>query len=387
MTTPRVVHSVACLDAETGGTAVAVPALLRSLEAAATPVALVTRRLRTGEPMPALPRRVAFTPRGRWTGTGEFERSLEREARDLGATLLHDHGIWLPTNHASARTAKRLALPRVVTPHGMLDPWALRWHRGRKRVAWRFYQHRDLRGAAMFHATSMAEARAIRALGFGQPIATIPNGVDVPEAPPTRTPRSPRVALFLSRLHPKKGLPDLVEAWARVRPIDWELRVVGPDEGGHEAALRAQVERSGVGASVRFPGPLYGEARESAFAQADLFVLPTRSENFGLVVAEALARAIPVLTTTAAPWQSIVRERCGWWVVPTSEGLADGLRAATAASSAALEAMGLRGYEFVSREFAWSGIGRRMRAAYDALLSGGRCPDVYVQPELPTEDA
>lgn len=387
MTALRVLHSVACLDPETGGTAEVVPALVRALEQSGTSTVLVTRRPRAGERPPPLPPSVEFARRGRFAGARDFRRLMARQVLDGGVRLLHDHGIWLPSNHASARVARRLGVPRIVTAHGMLDPWAMRWHGARKRLAWRLYQRRDLAETAMLHATSFAEAAAMRSLGFEQPIIVIQNGVEAPSVPLSRQTRTPRVALFVSRIHPKKGLLNLVDAWAAVRPVDWELWIAGPDELGHEAEVRARAARAGIAANVRFLGPAYGAARTDAFGRAELFVLPTLSENFGLVIAEALASGLPVLTTTRAPWASLVREGCGWWVAPPPTGLAEGLRAATSAAPETLRAMGLAGHAFARRRFAWEEIGRRMRAAYDALPSGAACPDVYIGTDFPTEDA
>jgi glycosyltransferase involved in cell wall biosynthesis len=116
------------------------------------------------------------------------------------------------------------------------------------------------------------------------------------------------VALFLSRLHPLKGLGMLIDAWAEIPHAGWQLLVVGTDEAGHEAEIKARVERRGLAGAVTFGGPRYGDEKVAVMQAADLFVLPTHSENFGIVVAEALACGVPVITTKGAPWGEILGE-------------------------------------------------------------------------------
>ena len=136
--------------------------------------------------------------------------------------VIHDNGIWLPHNHRLARLADTRGVVRFVSPRGMLEPWAIEHRKWKKRIAWKIYQKRDLKRADCHHATAETEAGSVRALELGVPVCVIPNGIDLPEHDPhdqrVKSNRRERVALFLGRLHPKKGLPMLVEAWARVRP-------------------------------------------------------------------------------------------------------------------------------------------------------------------------
>jgi glycosyltransferase involved in cell wall biosynthesis len=286
--------------------------------------------------------------------------------------VFHDNGMWLWHNHRVARLAARLGVPRVVSARGMLEPWSMKNKKWKKVTAWRLYQRRDLMKARRLHATAEAEARNIRRLGLGVPICTIPNGVDVPEAVPSGSRAGPKTALFLGRVHPKKGLPMLVEAWARVRPEGWRLKIVGPDEGGHRAQVEQTVAAAGLGTVVSFTGPLDGEEKAAAFFDADFFVLPTYSENFGIAIAEALAHGLPVLTTTGAPWPMLHERGCGWVVEPGVDEIAGALRQATSCTSSALRAMGANGREFVNAEFGWEGIARQFVATYEEMLASQR---------------
>ena len=333
-------------------------------------VRLVTGAARPGEPppSPAPPgvhlRQAPLRPG--LAGVRAFARLLEDSLSS--ASILHDHGLWLPTNHAAARAASKLSRPRVVSPRGMLSPWALRHRRWKKWAAWRLYQRADLDTATVLHATSPAEAEEIRRAGRRQPIAIIPNGVAVPPlVQRAGLGVTPRRALFLSRLHPKKGLGHLLAAWAAVRPPDWELIIAGPDEQGIGVGLARRAEELGVTGSVTFRGAVEDEEKWALYASAELFVLPTLSENYGLVVAEALASGLPVITTKAAPWPSLESHRCGWWIEVGVSPLIEALGAATRSSPQTLAALGERGRALVQQELSWPQVAAQMAAVYSWL--------------------
>jgi glycosyltransferase involved in cell wall biosynthesis len=295
-------------------------------------------------------------------------RPAEAVAAFGAPQVIHDNGIWLPHNHALAGLARRSDALRVVSTRGMLEPWAIRHKRWKKAIAWRVYQRGDLAGAQLHHATAPVEADNLRRLKLGVPVRTIPNGVDLPPAPAARR-RSDktRTALFLGRIYPVKGLPMLVEAWARARPSGWRLTIGGPDEAGHRADVERAVAAMGLQDVVSFAGPLDGAAKAQALQDADLLVLPSHSESFGMVVAEALAHELPVLTTSAVPWPELEARNCGWRVAPTADGLAEGLNVAAAQGGAALRAMGRRGRDLVAADFGWDQIARRFVDAYQAV--------------------
>ncbi len=303
-------------------------------------------------------------------------------ARPGHSTILHDNGIWSGANRAAMAAARRHRLRYVISPHGMLEPWAMAHHRGRKRVAWLAYQQRALAGAAGLLATAEQERAAIRALFPKLPIATIANGVDVPARPaprPLRQPGDPATLLFMSRLHPKKNLIGLLEAWARLAAdpaLDhWTLTISGPDEGGYRAEVETHARKLGVEARVQFTGPVAETEKAAAFAACDVFVLPSFSENFGIVVTEALAHGVPVIATFGAPWAELPLRGCGWWVAPTPEALAGALGEAMRLLPVARAAMGARGRDWVARAFGWADIAAQTRDFYAWLLHGGSRPD------------
>jgi glycosyltransferase involved in cell wall biosynthesis len=357
-----------------------VTALASALAARGVSTRIVSTRTPSEGP-PVLPAEgvsVAFAPRPKLPNllgtlpTG-FVRAL-REPED--PAVLHDHGIWLVTNHLAARYARQQRIPRVVSIRGMLSAWALAQGGARKRAAWSLYQRRDLATAALLHATAEAEAEDIRALGLTNPVVVIPNGVTVPPSTPAVPPhKKERQVLFLARLHPKKGLPELVQAWAEVRPEGWELVVAGPDDGGHRAEVEALARALGVHDALRFTGEVGDDAKWTLYREADLFVLPTHSENFGITIAEALAAGTPVITTKGAPWQDLETHRCGWWTDIGVAALARALAEAVAVSDEERRAKGARGRALVEARYSWSSVAAQMAEAYAWVLNRGPRPD------------
>jgi glycosyltransferase involved in cell wall biosynthesis len=173
-----------------------------------------------------------------------------------------------------------------------------------------------------------------------------------------------RRLLFLSRIHPVKGLVPLIEAWDQIRPAGWEVIVAGPDEEGHRSELERLLIRKRLQASFRFVGAADDAHKAQLFASADLFVLPSFSENFGLVVAEALSYGVPVLTTRGAPWEVLNRIGAGWWVDSGVAGVAQGLRIALATTAAERRRMGLAGQAYIREQLGWQDAARKTIQAY-----------------------
>ncbi len=301
---------------------------------------------------------------------GALASELAKVKQSDPQTLVHDHGLWLPWNHKVAQAAASAKVPRVVSPRGMLDPWAMKYRAWKKRLAWAMYQKRDLEAAQLLHATANQEAEHFRTQGLTTESFISPNGVHLPPPGLERKskPEQRRTILFLSRLHPKKGLLDLVAAWAAIRDPDWQIRIVGPDENNHRAEVQAAISATGQTASISIDPALAGGAKWQAYADADLFVLPSHSENFGLAIAEALACGTPVVTTQATPWEELETEHCGWWVPTGAASLEGALRTATALPSDDLISMGKRGRELIETRYTWPTIAVNMLAAYRALV-------------------
>jgi len=304
-----------------------------------------------------------------------YAPDLQPLMTNLQPTILHHHGIWQYSGIVAARVHEALGVPLIISPHGMLAPRAMAHRAFRKRLAWWLYQQRGLAAADLFHVTSEQERDDVRAMGLRQPVAVVPFGIDVPEICPVRANTGPLTALFLSRIHPIKGILDLVRAWAQLRPSGWRLIIAGPDECGHAAAVDAAIKQLRLADTVTLCDACWGTDRDELMDTSDLFVLPSHSENFGLVVAEACARGLPVLTTQGTPWRSIREHGCGWWVPVGIEGLSGGLSDACRLDRSTLESVGRRGWQMVGSSYSWKAATEKLLCVYDWLTGKGRQPD------------
>lgn len=317
-------------------------------------------------------------------GQMRFSRGLQDaiDQRARNGAILHAHGLWLMPNVYPGWSAKRHSRPLIVSPRGMLGAAALKFSSVKKRLFWKMLQHKALSVAKCLHATSRQEYDDIRTFGIDAPVAIIPNGVDLVSSEAgveNCATSSMRAALYLGRLHPKKGLRNLLEAWALVEPVrrDWQLKIVGPSERGFGDELR-RIARSIKLQNVIFEDAAYGEAKRRAYRQAEFFVMPTANENFGLTVAEALAEATPVICTIGAPWRGLVEHRCGWWIDHGVVPLQAALLEATATAKDDLIQMGARGQKWVRKEFAWEQIAADMEAVYDWSVGAADPPSCLI---------
>jgi glycosyltransferase involved in cell wall biosynthesis len=239
---------------------------------------------------------------------------------------------------------------------------------------WRLFQRRDLLEAHGFVATSDDEARDIRDLGFQQPVAVIPNAVDVPSIPCEST-SDRRTAVFLSRIHPKKGLLNLIRAWAIVRPASWKLVIAGPDEQGHAGQIRDEIQRLRLLDTVQIRGEVSESEKLKFLAQSAFAVLPSESENFGMVVAEAMSVGVPVIASTGTPWSALRERGIGWWVPNSPEDLASAIRDAISLFPSELRDKGLAARSFVEENYSWEAVGTKTASFYRWLTGGGERPE------------
>lgn len=304
------------------------------------------------------------------------------------ADIFHSHGLWMYPALAVHRCGQQMHKPYVVTPHGMLDPWALAHFGWKKKLAGILYENRNLRAAACIHALCGAETDAIRGYGLTNPVCQIPNGIDIP--PPGKVYAQPpwadtiqegkRVLLYLGRIHPKKGLKNLLAAWAKVRAIsatsacDWVLVIAGWDQGGHEAELKEQVNEAGIKDDVLFIGPQFNESKAACYFHADAFVLPSLSEGLPMVVLEAWAYGLPVIMTSQCNIPEGFAAGAAIQVEMNPDDIARGLGRLLEMSELERFEMGNNGLSLVDRRFTWDKVAFEMKSVYEWMLGGGTPP-------------
>jgi poly(glycerol-phosphate) alpha-glucosyltransferase len=302
--------------------------------------------------------------------------------------IIHSHGLWMHPGTAARKCAVKGRYPLVISPHGMLEPWALEHSRLKKRIAACLFEDKNLREANCLHALCEAEAGHFRRYGLKNPIAIIPNGVDMPELrSPTSDLRPPpwsgfiepgqKVLLFLSRLHAKKGLANLLQAWQAVAGDfkDWRLLIAGAGQPAYEMELKARVKEYALEKSVLFLGPLQGRDKRQVLAAADAFVLPSFSEGFSVAILEAAAGGLPVLLTPECNFPELAKSGAAIEISPQATAVEQGLRQILKHSDAERKAMGQRGQDLVKQNYTWPVIAARMCRVYEWLAGNASRPD------------
>ena len=300
---------------------------------------------------------------------------LRRHLLDVHADVVHHHSIWLRTLHYAQVAARRSGASFVVSPRGMMDPWAWKHNARKKSFARAFIHPGAFEAVDGWHATSPAEAESLRDLGFRQPVCVAPNGVAAMSAEESAAAKQHwhgiipgagqrPVALFYSRFHQKKRLLELIDAWLEFGPNDWLLLLVGIPEDYTPRMLESYVHRSSQAGRVR---AYDGAGHPPPYPIASLFVLPSHGENFGLSIAEALANGVPALVTDTTPWSGLNPIGAGW-CVPWGQ-FGEALRAATSESVSSLQRRGAIAREWVLTDFSWEKPARLLSEFYSALRS------------------
>lgn len=291
---------------------------------------------------------------------------------ELHPDVVHSNTCWAPMASFAVNCAKKMNIPVVYSIHGMLEPWILnRHHWTRKVPALLLYQKKSLKNADVLLATAESERQNILKLGYNNQVEIVQNGVDIHDISIKKDWKKTNKIVFLSRIHPKKGIEFLIEAAAKLKSeLTNQLFIIaGEGEDNYCRQLQTMAERQGVKGLFSFVGGVYGEEKWMLLRDADIVVLPTYSENFGIIVAEALASGTPVITTQGTPWQELESHHCGWWTEIGTEPLCKALKEYLNMNPDQLQQMGANGRQLVEDKYSTAIMARKMTELYESLTS------------------
>lgn len=304
--------------------------------------------------------------------------------------IIQIQSMWDPRYHKLVKIAQKLNIPYLITPRGMLEPWSLTQSKWKKKLAMMLYQKADLQKAACIFTTADMEAQHVHDLGIKVPCSVIPNGIET-EGYPCRKDSSEvkKQVLFLSRVHVKKGIEILIEAFYKLRAEslvdstssptvnfrDWSVVIVGNGEEKYIESLKFKVKSLELESCVEIKEPVFGKDKIELYQSSSIFCLPSYSENFGMVIAEAMSCGVPVITTTNCPWEILNETNTGWCIDLSVENLEKTLREAMSMDPAELFEKGQQSSKLVFENFNYKNVAKRTAELYKWIIEGGNTPE------------
>lgn len=330
-----------------------------------------------------------FPSYGPWSF--RYAPGIQQRLIQLDLDIVHTHHLWMYPSIATLQWARRTKKPYIVTPRGMIDPWALQNARWKKRLSGWLFENAHLKGAACLHALCESEAQSMRSYGLRNSICVIPNGIELPDKTvlpspmwKSKMPKNANVLLYLGRLHPKKGLINLLHGWKLLSQRaghsmeEWYIVIAGWDQDGHEDKLKTLAQELGIQDNIIFVGPQFGINKEACYYHANAFILPSLSEGLPMVVLEAWAYGLPVVMTPECHLPDGFKKKAALRIESDSDSIAHGLERLFFMSDAERKAMGWRGHQLVESRFTWSKIAEDMQAVYQWVLGGGIKPNCVI---------
>ena len=370
----KILSFVSSLDMSSGGPSRSVPMLVKGLAELGVDITLMTIRSENMN-IHALE---GTTAKLKVLSPSFSRKEIAKYLADERFELIQIQSVWEMPYHKVILEARKQNIPYIVTPRGMLEPWSLSQKKWKKKLAWWLYQRNDVQKSACVFTTAKMEAEHVSNLGITTCKAVIPNGIETDAYPcKTSVEGVKKQVLFLSRVHVKKGIELLFEAWKRLHSdyVDWQLLVIGNGEAEYIHSLENRVESLGLKDSIKILPPVFGEAKIKVYQESALFCLPSFSENFGMVIAEAMSCGTPVITTTNCPWEILNETDTGWCVDLSVDNLEHALREAMGMDANALYDMGQRASKFIFDNFDYRSVTRKTLRLYEWLLNSGEKPE------------
>jgi len=372
----KILHTISNLDIKSGGPSQSVFSLVSNTRRQGYQIDIVTSKpsikdtLIANENYIYLLENTFYRRFGYIKGLKEF---LENHPYDL----YYCNGLWQYPSHAAAKYAQKRNKPYVVMPHGMLYPSALQKSTWIKKIALQLYQDNDIKQAAAIHATCIQEMNHIRNLGYTNPIAVIPNSINL-KIPyqDLQIEKSKKQVGFIGRIVPIKNLEILIQSWflSGKKYLNWELVIIGDGDQKYVSAIKSLIKKLEI-KNIRFTGFLTGYDKEIALRSLDYLVLPSKSENFGMVVPEALLRKIPVIASKGTPWEELNMYNAGWWIDSNIESLSTTLDKAIQLSHDQYEQMGYNGEYLIKERYSSEAVANKMIAFYNWISGNVNKPE------------
>lgn len=302
---------------------------------------------------------------------GAMKREWLEILNDIKPNIVHVNGCWTPQCAWVQKWSQLLNYKVLLTPHGMLEPYIIKRNYWTKKLpALLLYQKKAICKANYIHATANSEKEHILQLGYNDKVEVISNAVNLDSIKMKSSWKRTKNILFLSRIHKQKGINFLIEAVASLKKEleGYKIIIAGEGEPSYIASLKQMVVEFGVQEEVIFVGGVYGEEKWKLFRNADLYVLPTFSENFGIAIAEALASGTPVITTEGAPWKDLIIYNCGWSTKIGTAGTINAIKEFLQLDEIALEKMGRNGRRIIEEKYSINAMAEKMIKLYNRIL-------------------
>lgn len=385
----KVLHFITSISLKGGGPSRSVPMLVKGLAEVDVDITLMTFRSddMNTHALDGTSAKLKVLEEG--VTAKEIEEFILAEKFDL----IQMQSMWAKSYHQVAQIARKHNIPYLITPRGMLEPWSLSQKKWKKKIALMLYQMNDLQKAACIFTTAEMEAQHVRELGVKVPMSVIPNGIETDGyACRTSMEGVKKQILFLSRVHVKKGIELLIDAFAHLHKdfSEWSVVIVGNGETDYIESLKQKVKSLKLENCINILPPVFGDAKTKLYQQSSLFCLPSYSENFGMVIAEAMSCGVPAITTNGTPWQLLNGDyttmgasldmlgddqRTGWCIELSVENLEKTLREAMSIDPVTLYKMGQRGSRMINENFNYRSVAKKTRRLYEWIVNGGQEPE------------
>jgi glycosyltransferase involved in cell wall biosynthesis len=391
--TLRILHVVPYMHPSAGGPPVVVENFVREADRLGHHSRIISTPFYcSGDANALLGRLNELAPTTFLTGAEIFPFISRAGAAKIGAQvddadIVHVHTLWSPLNISVRRACSQYSRPYLLMPHGMLDPYSLSVKGLKKTMYLQAFERHNIAGAQRMIYTTPEEQRLAELSGLRMPEGSlIPLGASASSVPRnvlrsqflTRYPRAAgrRNLLFLGRLHHKKGLDRVINCLPALKEAVPDILVVvaGDGDAGYTRHIKQLVSASGLDDCVMFTGRLDGELKWASFAAADLFLLPSRQENFAITVAEAMQMGVPVVITDKVNTWPYVKE-AGAGIVLVEDDIAVSLGAAIEGllkNEPERVRMGLQGSIYARERLTWDASARKLVVCYEQVLSRGR---------------